>query len=94
MAPDSADVLFFLARCDARLVLWSRRAENCGGPTVAVPDRGSGDARGVSTGAVLGMFRHAQCGADTRGDSTGAVLGQGEHVRRCVTTGPGSWTSL
>ena len=46
-----------LARCDARLVLWSRRAENCGRPTVALPGRGGGDARGDSTGAVLdGLF--------------------------------------
>ena len=32
-------------------------------------------------GAVLGMLRHARCGADTRGDPTGAVLGMLRHAR-------------
>ena len=39
-----------LARCDARLDIRSRRAENCGRPTIAVPDPDGRVARGDSTG--------------------------------------------
>ena len=69
-----------LAHCDARLVLGSRRAENCGRPTVAVPDPGGGDARGDSTGCSFGRVLHARTGGDASGDSTGAVLGPGLHA--------------
>ena len=55
-----------LARCDARLVLWSRRAENCGRPKAAIPDPGDGDACGDSTGVVLdGLFSPWGCGGLT-----------------------------
>ena len=47
-----------LARRDARQVSWSRRAENCRLSTVAVLDRGGGDARGDSIGAVLEQGLH------------------------------------
>ena len=79
--PHSADVQFldkvFLPV--VMQVFWSRRAENCGRPGVAVPDR----VRRVWVRRVV----HARGVAENRGDSAGAVPGQVCCARRYAMTG-------